>query len=391
MTTMNVSALKPGMIVAKPILTKRGQVIATAGTKLTSQLIAKFAFYRIDTVTIDESQMASDTDSVPVDTTATEVASEDTPTEETVTEAPAEEEHTENESISRRTLVRATPQFQNFQNSYTRNMVTLQDDFAKIIDGNVAEACDHLLQETSELFASKTSLDLFNMIHSMRAVDDTVYAHSLNVALISRAIGKWLHLSKDDLNTLTLAALLHDIGKTQIPSEILNKTEKLTDAEFDIIRSHAKLGYKILKETKLDTRIKLVALQHHERFDGSGYPRGLEGDEIEYFASIVAIADVYDAMTAARSYRAPKCAFQVIYAFEEEGFQKYNPKVIYTFLNRVAACYSNSRVLLSDGTPGRIVYLNKNVLSRPIIETDHKTLIDLSAPKNRELYIKAIV
>ena len=96
-------------------------------------------------------------------------------------------------------------------------------------------------------------------------------------------------------------------------------------------------------------------------------------------------------MTAARSYRAPKCAFQVIAAFESDGFQKYNPKVIFTFLQRVAACYNNSRVLLSDGTAGRVVFLNKNALSRPIIETDEDDMIDLSSSENKELFIKAIL
>ena len=116
-----------------------------------------------------------------------------------------------------------------------------------------------------------------------------------------------------------------------------------------------------------------------------------DDDEIDTFASIVAIADVYDAMTAARSYRAPKCAFQVIAAFEDDGFQKYNPKVIFTFLQRVAACYNNSRVLLSDGTAGQIVYLNKNTLSRPIVDTVEHGLIDLSQSANKDLFIKAIL
>ena len=117
----------------------------------------------------------------------------------------------------------------------------------------------------------------------------------------------------------------------------------------------------------------------------------MEGDEIDTFASIVAIADVYDAMTAARSYRAPKCAFQVIACFEQEGFQKYNPNVIYTFLHRVAGCYNNSRVLLSNGVTGRVVFLNKSTLSKPIVETGDGQMIDLSLPANKELYIKAIV
>lgn len=397
MIKVSVNRLQAGMVVAKPIVTKRGQTIASAGASLTSQLIAKLSFYRIQTVMIDENSIPQEIREQAVTLEVAEPKPEAPaqklvakPVTEQKTETPHPQVHPL-ETTSHRQRIQSTPQFQAFQTSYTRNMISLKEDFDLIIAGQVDGACDHLLSEAASLFASKTSLELFDMIHTMRSVDDSVYAHSLNVALISRAIGKWMQFSKEDLNTLTLAGLLHDIGKTQIPPEILNKQGKLTDEEFDIIRSHAKLGHKILKDTDLDLRIKLAALQHHERYDGSGYPRGLESDEIDTFASIVAIADVYDAMTAARSYRAPKCAFQVIAAFEDDGFQKYNPKVIFTFLQRVAACYNNSRVLLSDGTAGQIVYLNKNTLSRPIVDTVEHGLIDLSQSANKDLFIKAIL
>ena len=393
MIKVSVNRLQAGMVIAKPIVTKRGQTIASAGTSLTSQLIAKLSFYRIQAVMIDESSIPLEIreQAIPLDVAEPKTeAPAKRPVTEQKTEAPQPQVHPL-ETTSHRQRIQSTPQFQAFQTSYTRNMISLKEDFDLIVAGQVDDACNHLLSEAASLFASKTSLELFDMIHTMRSVDDSIYAHSLNVALISRAIGKWLQLSKEDLNTLTLAGLLHDIGKTQIPTEILNKQGKLTDEEFDIIRSHAKAGHKILKDTNLDLRIKLAALQHHERYDGSGYPRGLESDEIDTFASIVAIADVYDAMTAARSYRAPKCAFQVIAAFEDDGFQKYNPKVIFTFLQRVAACYNNSRVLLSDGTAGQIVYLNKNTLSRPIVDTAEHGLIDLSQSANKDLFIKAIL
>lgn len=388
MIKLNVDQLETGMVAAQPIVTKRGQTIAPAGTVLTAQLIAKLSFYRIQAVMIDESSLPKAADKQPV---AVETTSAAPGAKAPTTAAAPLHETSSRESASQRQRIQVSPQFHAFQTSYTRNMISLKEDFDHIIAGDVDSACAHLLSEASSLFASKTSLELFDMIHNMRSVDDTIYAHSLNVALISRAIGKWLQLSKEDLNTLTLAALLHDIGKTQIPPEILNKQGKLTDEEFAVIRSHSKLGHKILKNTDLDLRIKLTALQHHERYDGSGYPRGLESDEIDTFASIVAIADVYDAMTAARSYRAPKCAFQVIAAFEEDGFQKYNPKVIFTFLQRVASCYNNSRVLLSDGTAGQIVYLNKNALSRPIVDTADQGLIDLSQSANKNIFIKAIL
>lgn len=385
MRKISTIRLKPGMVAEKPIVTKRGQVIAPAGTKLTSQLIARLSFYKIETVMVQD-------DSVPEDNPEDMVVNETPVAEEPATEdAPSQEESFVDKTQSYSTRLKATPQYQEFQRNYSKNIVSLKETFVSITGGQSDLVCNGLLEEATKLFSSKTSLELFDMIHTMRSLDDSTYAHSLNVAMISRAIGKWLHLSKEDLDTLTLASLLHDIGKTQIPDEVLNKQGKLTDEEFDLIKSHSKKGHSILKNTNFDTRIKLAALQHHERYDGSGYPRGLEGDEIDTYASIVAIADVYDAMTAARSYRAPQCAFQVIACFEREGFQKYNPDVIYTFLHRVAGCYNNSRVLLSNGVTGRVVFLNKASLSRPIIETDEGQMLDLSSPANKEIFIKSTI
>lgn len=389
MKKISTIRLKPGMVVEKPIITKRGQMIAPAGTKLTSQLIARLSFYKIDTVMVQDSSIPEDG---PEDMTVSSVEVAKETSEETAVPETTPQEASQVDKIqSYSHRIMSTPQYQEFQRNYSKNIISLQKTFSAITSGRSADACADLLSDAAKLFSSKTSLELFDMIHTMRSMDDSTYAHSLNVALIARAIGKWLQLSKDDLDTLTLAGLLHDIGKTQIPDEILNKQGKLTDEEFDLIKSHAKKGHNILKNTNFDKRIKLAALQHHERFDGSGYPRGLEADEIDMFASIVAIADVYDAMTAARSYRAPQCAFQVIACFEKEGFQKYNPNVIFTFLQRVAGCYNNSRVLLSNGTTGRVVFLNKNSLSRPIVETDDGAMVDLSTPANKDIFIKSIV
>lgn len=392
MEKLSTSKLKAGMVTEKPIVTKHGQTIAPAGTVLSPQLIARLSFYKISLVAVTDESARAFGDLPQTDTPMEEKSEAAPESPKEGQDAPkAEDKPTEKQTEVFSQKLRKTQKFQAFQRSYTQNMIELQNGFQDVIEKKNSAACTALLKEAEELFASKTSLELFDMIHTMRSVDDSTYAHCLNVSLISRAIGKWMHMSKEDLDVLTLAGLLHDIGKVQIPDEVLNKQGNLTDEEFALIKSHAKLGHKILKDTDLDLRIKLAALQHHERYDGSGYPRGLESDEIDLFASIVAIADVYDAMTAARSYRAPKCAFQVIAAFEQDGFQKYNPNIIYTFLQRVAGCYNNSRVLLSDGVTGTVVFLNKHTLSRPIVKADSGQMIDLSQPENKAVYIKTIL
>lgn len=368
--------LLPGMVTAIPVRTKRGQLIINPNVELTRTLISRLEFYGIASVQITENKQTTAPMEKPKDPAyfpAKSPVSAPSP----VSDA----------SYSQK--LKSSPEFQRFQVDFTLRSQDLKNCFdAYLSDGGTVNK-EELLSKTISLVSPKqTTLDVFDMLHNMRQVNDSTYAHSLNVAIISRIIGKWLHFSNEELDTLTLAGLLHDIGKTKIPDEVLNKDGKLTDEEFQMIRNHPKYGYDILKSQPLNSHIKKAALMHHERCDGSGYPMGLTMEEIDDYALIIAIADVYDAMTAARSYRAPLCPFEVIAEFEKDGLQKYKPKYILTFLENIANAYQNNRVMLSDGTSARIVLLNHRRLSKPLVQLDDGACIDL---EKSPLYIKAII
>lgn len=368
--------LLPGMVTAIPVRTKRGQLIINPNVELTRTLISRLEFYGIASVQITENKQVATPMETPKDPAyfpAKSPVSAPSP----VSDA----------SYSQK--LKSSPEFQRFQVDFTLRSQDLKNCFdAYLSDGGTVNK-EELLSKTISLVNPKqTTLDVFDMLHNMRQVNDSTYAHSLNVAIISRIIGKWLHFSNEELDTLTLAGLLHDIGKTKIPDEVLNKDGKLTDEEFQMIRNHPKYGYDILKSQPLNSHIKKAALMHHERCDGSGYPMGLTMEEIDDYALIIAIADVYDAMTAARSYRAPLCPFEVIAEFEKDGLQKYKPKYILTFLENIANAYQNNRVMLSDGTSTRIVLLNHRRLSKPLVQLDDGACIDL---EKSPLYIKAII
>lgn len=368
--------LLPGMVTAIPVRTKRGQLIINPNVELTRTLISRLEFYGIASVQITENKQVATPMETPKDPAyfpAKSPVSAPSP----VSDA----------SYSQK--LKSSPEFQRFQVDFTLRSQDLKNCFdAYLSDGGTVNK-EELLSKTISLVSPKqTTLDVFDMLHNMRQVNDSTYAHSLNVAIISRIIGKWLHFSNEELDTLTLAGLLHDIGKTKIPDEVLNKDGKLTDEEFQMIRNHPKYGYDILKSQPLNSHIKKAALMHHERCDGSGYPMGLTMEEIDDYALIIAIADVYDAMTAARSYRAPLCPFEVIAEFEKDGLQKYKPKYILTFLENIANAYQNNRVMLSDGTSARVVLLNHRRLSKPLVQLDDGACIDL---EKSPLYIKAII
>ncbi|MBC7326124.1 MAG: HD-GYP domain-containing protein, partial [Moorella sp. (in: Bacteria)] len=146
--------------------------------------------------------------------------------------------------------------------------------------------------------------ELMLNLADIRALDDYTFAHSVNVCILAMVTGLTLNYSRSALLHLGMGALLHDIGKTCIPLDILNKPGRLTMEEYKIVRRHTQYGFDILQMQKgVGPVSALVALEHHERYNGSGYPRGLKGEAIHQFASITGVVDVYDALTADRVYR----------------------------------------------------------------------------------------
>jgi putative nucleotidyltransferase with HDIG domain len=353
-----ISQAVPGMIVAADVFTKDNHLVIAKETTLTDKIITRMEFYSI----IDLSVYSIPTQLEP----------------EIIFEKATYYEQ-----------IKQSESFHRFHLAY-RNAVT---NFKNSLDHIVTEQkdldTDQLLADASKiLYQCNSNIELFNMLHCMRQYDDTTYVHSLNVALISNIIGKWLHFKPEDLEVITLCGLLHDLGKLMIPSQIITKPSKLTDEEFSTIKTHTIRGYNLLKSKKIDPRIKHSALMHHERCDGSGYPYGFYSEQIDPFAKLVAIADVYDAMTCARVYRGPLCPFDVVSIFESEGYSKYDPKYIMTFLEGIVQTYIHNSVQLSNGLLGEIILINKMELSRPVVKVDDQ-YIDLS--KRRELQIASIV
>ena len=378
--------LKAGMIALEAIVTPLGQPIAPAGETLTRQIINKMKLYNCEYAVVDVEEEPNEvvtetTDNAPLDAIP-EIAAEPAPEPY----APKEVKTRVEEAKTHSQKIVESNEFHDFEMDYSHALSFLKEVFEGVQNKTYTIEEDELLKSVQPLFISRNTItELFDMIQQMHSLNDSVYAHCVNVALISRMIGRWLHMEPHDLDTLTCCGLLHDIGKLVIPEEILNKPGKLTDEEFAIVKSHPKYGYELLRNQNIDSRIKKSALMHHERYDGSGYPNGLSEELLSDFAMIVAIADVYDAMTAARAYRVPLSPFQVIANFEKDGFQKYHTKYIYVFLHRIAATYQNNRVMLNDGRACKIVMLNQNNLSRPIVRFDDGEVLDLSTQTDLQI------
>ena len=270
-------------------------------------------------------------------------------------------------------------EFQNFKNRYVDISDKLQNSINKIVTQNITtKEIDELVENCMNLYDSGgTSYGIFDMLHHMREFSDATFVHSINVGMIASIIGKWSGKTEESERILMACGLFHDIGKTRIPIEILNKPGKLTSEEYEIVKTHSLLGYELLKDLHIDERIKRCALLHHEKMDGSGYPYGYSGDQIDDFAKIITIADIYDALTANRVYRGPICPFDVIELFEKDGYQLYDTKYLLTFLQNIINSYLHSEVTLTNGSKGEIIMINTNNLSKPVVYTGNEFL-DLS-------------
>lgn len=363
----------PGMIIADDVYTFNNQLIISKDSTLTSRNITRLKFYSINDIRIvveDENASAEKNDTVLQDNQSDENSLQDIPT------------YTE--------YVKKTPEFKKFNRKFINTIKPLESTLTSLVnDRNKAIDTSEMLNETSKILSdTRNGIHVFHILQSMRNYDDLTFAHSLSVSLICNVMGGWLKFSPKDTEVLTLAGLLHDIGKILVPREILTKPGKLTDDEFTIIKNHPQLGYNTLKNQKLDRRIKYAVLMHHERCDGSGYPSSLLGPQIDDFAKIMAIADTYEAMTAPRVYRAALCPFDVIRLFESEGLQKFDPHFLLTFLEGMARTYIDHSVKLNNGMEGSIVMINTSDLSRPLVKTQDD-FIDLS--KHTDLQITAIL
>lgn len=363
MKRLSTLQLCPGMILGKDIYSHDDQLILPSGFCLTDRAITKLELYGVPFVFIKE---FDNDDTVPEDNV------------EELAEQPY--------SIR----LRQSEEFKQFSENFQQDVDIIKNALNDVVEKNAPLDVDTLLHETLSLLdGHQSSFHIFDMLHNMRNFDDITYTHGLNVGLICNVLATWLKFSPEDVELATQCGLLHDLGKLKIPEKILKKPEKLTDFEYEIIKTHPVESHKILKKCNVNPHILNAALMHHERCDGSGYPYHLKGDKIDKFAKIVAIADAYDAMTSARVYRGPMCPFKVVEIFEREGFQKYETAYIMTFLENIINTYLSHKVRLSDGRVGTVIFVNSHALSRPLIKCGND-YVDLSK-ESSSLTVEAIL
>ncbi len=284
----------------------------------------------------------------------------------------------------------ADPKVQQFINNYNKSVTVVQKAFESIratqdididtFEKTAAELTDHV---------SGTG-NIIDQLYNLPKLDDYTFHHSVNVSVISALIASWLKYPADIVNAVSLTGLLHDVGKTLLPSELLNKPYKLSPDDYNLYKKHTAFGYELVKKIPdLAQSIISGVTDHHERIDGSGYPHGKKGDDIHPYAKIVAIADLYD--EALTINREPDLVYSPYTSLEElrNNIFLFDPKACITFLDNMTNYLSGNIVALTDGTQGRVVFIHKERPSRSMVQMASGKVLDLS--EQSELRIQFVV
>lgn len=230
--------------------------------------------------------------------------------------------------------------------------------------------------------------DVLMRLNQLQKTDDYTFEHSLRVSIMASMIGKWLGYSQEEILELGEAGLLFDIGKLSLPEYLLNKEVGVTPEEYGLVKKHAQFGYSILLKTKgVSPNIKYAALHHHERMDGSGYPLRLREGQIHDFAKIIMVCDVFDALITERPYKKAISPLMAADYLSWSSGKLFDAEVCFVFIKKISEYCIGKTVKLNDGNTGKIVFVDENFPTRPIVQVGDKFL---NLVKDRSLEVEKL-
>ncbi|NLK52444.1 MAG: HD-GYP domain-containing protein [Syntrophomonadaceae bacterium] len=232
--------------------------------------------------------------------------------------------------------------------------------------------------------------NLLNLLHKIKNRNESIFTHLIGVSIFSIMIGKWLNKDEPRLIELGMAGIIHDLGKCQIPSIILNKPGPLSLKDYQHVQKHSLYGFQLALESNIrKTSILSAILQHHERVDGSGYPYGITANHIDETAKIVMVADIFEALLANRPYRQPVNPFYAVEEIKAMAYNKLDPLIATTFIYRIADYFIGSSVALNNGEVGEVISLDRLQPSAPMVRVQDR-IYDLRLEPNLKI-IKDVV
>ncbi|MCM3631194.1 HD-GYP domain-containing protein [Paenibacillus glycanilyticus] len=351
---LHISDLKEGDILLKDTFNGYGLHVLSQGTILQQKDIAKLFQHQVDYVDIEDRR---------------------------TTEQPVH--RTLETTVNPKWLPNVRPDYENAVKGF-------QDLFQKATGGGVLKQDEVAAAFQPLLKNFQMERDVVSMLLLLNTADDYTYQHSVQVGMLSYYLASWLGYTELEALEISKAGYLHDIGKSRIPSSILNKPAKLTDQEFEEVKKHTIYGHEIILQSFEDMPdiVAVSALQHHERNDGSGYPHGLRGDEIHPVAKLIAVVDIYSAMISERVYKKKRDLFFVLKELYKMSFNELDAQTTHTFIKHMIPNFIGKKAVLESGEVGNIVMTHPTEFFRPLIQVGER-FIDLTI--DREYEIKEII
>ncbi|WP_281883250.1 HD-GYP domain-containing protein [Paenibacillus sp. YYML68] len=276
-----------------------------------------------------------------------------------------------------------------FYESYDKLLQLMRTIFRMAESGGQSLPILEIRTALESLIKSIDSYQILTFSPKGFQLQDYIHHNSIMVSLTAYHLAKWVDMPVKDLMPIALGGLLHDLGSAKVESAILSKPTKLSVAENEEMKKHTVHGYSLLKSVPaINEGVKLCALQHHEREDGTGYPLGVRGDKIHSYSKIVAVADMFHAMTNDRYHKKAISPYLVLEQLQTEAFGKLDPVLVQTFISKVTALQNGTIVKLSDNRIGEIIFSDRAHPTRPWVNIDG-SIVNLIT--ERKLYIQEVI
>ncbi|ANF95090.1 HD-GYP domain-containing protein [Paenibacillus bovis] len=357
MSTLTINELKPGMKLNNDVFTARGNLLLPKGKVLMPRDLKILHAFMIDEI---QNGIASTT---AAPTTEMPLAESGIP-------------------AASRSALRIK-----FEKCYTEMVQATKQAFQSILAEELP--IYKLRNQMEELLSYSREYNVLTFTPAYMKKEEYVYHNAVLTSLTSYRIAQWMNLPAKEWMQVAFAGLFHDIGNSKVDPDILHKPSQLTAQEHEEIQRHTLYGYELLKNVKgITDGVRIAALQHHEKVDGTGYPLRLHNSKIHVYARIVAVADIFHAMTLSKYYRQAQSPYLVLEQLDSEAFGKLDPMIVTTFVHKVTQFHNGTRVRLSNGMVGRIIFSDRDHPTRPLIAVG-ETIYNLM--ENRKLHIQAVI
>ncbi|TES53677.1 HD-GYP domain-containing protein [Halalkalibacterium halodurans] len=277
-----------------------------------------------------------------------------------------------------------------FKDRYMQAVANYKQVFQEWAAGTPVEMkrVRHILLPLFEEIVEKKEVLL--QLHHYSTKEDYLYHHAVSVGLLSAFLGAKLGYEKGEWLKIALAGALADCGMAKLPTSLLTKNGLYTLKEKHEMRDHPKYSYQMLKKRPgIDGSLLSAVLQHHEREDGTGYPLGVRGQKIHFYAQILAVADVYHAMISERKYRKKKSPYMVLEDLAKERFGKFNPHIVHVLVSQLTQLSVRTSVRLTNNRLGEIVFIDPMAPTRPMVQLQNGEMIYLM--KNYTVHIEDVL